>query len=165
MRDLQKSFEECLADIQVLNITVGTITKIEWGDLKDAWGECNGQWTGNGWVYWIAISKKYLNDNISEIYLRETVYHEILHTCHRCHSHSKTWVKNALLIDKAYGCGIATFKTEYYVLHPELPEFHQMICPYCGGKLRIKEQDIWKQIRDGRKANCVWCRHEMEIEF
>lgn len=163
--ELQRIFEECLADIQALNISVGTITKIEWADLKNAWGECNGRWTGNGWEYWIAISTEFLNEKISEIHLRETVYHEILHTCYRCSSHSKTWVKTALLIDKTYGCGVATYKTKYDILHPELPEFHQMICPYCGGKLRIKEKSIWEQIENGRKACCVWCRHEMEIEF
>lgn len=164
MRNLQKIFEKCLADIQALNITVGKITKIEWAVLKNALGECNGQWAGNGWIYWIAISNEFLDEKIDEINLRETVYHEILHTVYRCSGHSKTWVRNALLIDKTYGCGVATYKSKYDILNPNLPVLGEITCSYCGGKLSIREKSIWEQIQNQKKALCAWCRKEIEVE-
>lgn len=163
--DLQKIFNECLFEIKSLNIPVGNIRSIEWTDMDDAWGLCGREWINDHFCYIIKISTAFLTEKINIKELRTTICHEILHSCPRCWGHKKTWVKYALKVDKKYGYEVATYKTEYDVLNSELPTLHQMICPNCGGKLLIKKQYIWEQVKDGDIAHCGWCASKMNIVF
>lgn len=165
MRDLQKIFEECLAEVKALDIPVGKITKVEWSELEDAWGRCHRIRTNDSTEFTIQISSRYADENIHLSELYDTFFHEILHTCPRCWGHRKTWVKYALMIDKAYGHEVAFYKSEYDIKNHDLPILHQMVCPNCKGKFGIKDKEIWERIQHGGGAYCGWCGNEMEIEF
>lgn len=165
MRDLQKIFEECLAEVKALNIPAGDILKIDWIDMNDAWGKCHRTYVNKQLKYLIVINSEYASENISIIELRATICHEILHTCPGCVGHGKIWIKYALMIDKAYGYNVAAFKSRYDILNHDLPNLHQMVCPYCGGKRFFKKESVWDKISNGNTVHCGWCRHEMEVEF
>lgn len=165
MRDLQKIYEECIAEVKSLGIPVGKIESIQWADIKNGWGRCARCGIGDTLRYNIEISNIYLDEPISIKELRATICHEILHTSPRCWKHGKVWVKNALKIDAKYHYGIALFKSKYDIMNNELPVIHKMICPNCGGGWKIRNSSDWDQIQSGNRFSCAWCRHEMEIEF
>lgn len=166
MRDLQKIYEECIAEVKLLGIPVGKIESIQWADIEDAWGQCGICDIGDTVGYILYISNRYLDESITIKELRATICHEILHTCPRCWGHGKTWVKYALKVDAQYGYGISIYKSDYDILNSESPIIHKMICPKCGGGWEIKQMSDWEDIKNGScKAYCVWCRNEMKIEF
>lgn len=165
MRDLQKIFWECIEEVKSLNIPTGDIKDIEWMEIDNAWGKCHREWMDDHFEYSIGISDIFSSDNIHINELRSIICHEMIHTCPRCWQHNKTWVKYALKIDEKYGYGVATYKNEYNVFNSQLSTLHQMVCPNCGGKLMIKKESVWEKVKDGSKAYCGWCRHEMSIEF
>lgn len=165
MRNLQKIFEDCLAEVKALNIPVGDIFRIDWLDMNDAWGKCYSAYTDKKLKYLIVINSEFASENISIMELRTTLCHEILHTCPRCGGHGKTWVKYALMVDKAYRYNVAAFKSKYDILNHDLPNLHQMVCPNCGGKRLFKNESVWDKISNENVVYCGWCRYEMEIEF
>lgn len=165
MRDLQQIFDECLAEMKSLKIPVGDIKCIEWTTLMGAWGKCHRVWENDHFSYYLKVSDEFQSDYINIKELRATICHEILHTCNGCYKHGKRWVKYALKLDAEYHYGIALFKSRYDIVNSELPVIHKMVCPNCGGGWKIRNSSDWDQIQSGIRFSCVWCRHEMEVEF
>lgn len=104
VRDLKKEAEICLKELDKLNIPYGKIEGFTVNTrAKKRWGQCTK--TSEG-VFTIDISVRLLDENTPLISLKETLYHEILHTCNGCMNHAKQWKSYAKIVNDAYGCNI-----------------------------------------------------------
>lgn len=65
--------------------------------------------------------------------LRETLAHELLHTCHGCRNHGPRWKGYAGRMNQAYGYGIRRTGTwEEMGLPDQKPVKHLLVCRICG---------------------------------
>lgn len=103
MRDLQKYAKECMAELDKLNIEYGNIIRFEINTrAKKRWGQCKK--TPNGYI--ININVDLLDERNDVNGLKNTIIHEILHTCEGCMNHGKKWQMYASKVYKAYGYNV-----------------------------------------------------------
>lgn len=104
VRDLLKESENCLKELDKLNIPYGKIKNFTVNTrAKKRWGQCTKTEDG---VFIIEISIRLLDESTPLISLKETLYHEILHTCNGCMNHGSLWKMYAEIVNDAYGCSI-----------------------------------------------------------
>ena len=88
MKNFEGLINECLAEIDSAGIETGKITS--WminSRAKTRWGLCRMKRDGS---FEIEIASRLLEDDkISETACKETIIHEILHTCPNCWNHGK----------------------------------------------------------------------------
>lgn len=105
MKDFRKLQKICLEELEKAGIKSGNI--IEWQINKRAirrWGMCKKNPDN---TYIIQVSSRLLdNDNVSEKACKETIIHEILHTCEGCHGHTGVWLNYANIMNSMYGYNI-----------------------------------------------------------
>lgn len=169
MRNLQQLLKECMEEVKSLKIHIGDIKSIEWATLTDAWGKCRREWENDHFAYYLKVSREFQTECINIKELKATICHEILHTCNGCYRHGKRWVNYALKMDAKYHYGIALFKSRYDIVNSESPVIHKIVCPNCGGGWEIKDISDWNHVQNittgGKHLLCVWCNHQMKIEF
>ena len=106
MKDFEELQKECLAEVKAAGITPAD--KIKWvvnSRAKSRWGLCTRK--NNGEYYEIQISNRLLeDDNISVKSCKDTMIHEILHTCADCMKHTGKWKEYARNMNTKYGYNI-----------------------------------------------------------
>lgn len=108
MRDLQIVANECLKELQNIGIEFGNIVGFEINTrAKRRWGQCKAVPGG----FKISISYILLDQRNSIDGLKNTIIHEVLHTCKGCQNHGKTWKYYAEKVNKAYGYNIKRCST------------------------------------------------------
>lgn len=132
-RDLYIIAKECMDELEAIGIQYGKIMNFEINyRAKKRWGQCRYK---NGW-YTINISACLLENSVPIESLKDTIIHEILHTCEGCMNHGNNWKIQAEKVNRAYGynikrCtsaeekGIDVEQTEKYIKH-------KFICEDCG---------------------------------
>ena len=89
--------------IGVIALEFGKIVNFEINyRAKSRWGQCQRKGSG----YYINISDRLLQDDVPIKALKDTIIHEILHTCNGCMNHGTTWKNYADKVNKAYGYNI-----------------------------------------------------------
>lgn len=153
MKDLQKYFRECLDELDAIEIPYGNIVEVTVNyRAKTRWGQCKK--IGN--QYKININSDLLHDDASDKGLKETIIHEILHTCPKCMCHTGEWKRLAVLVNDCYGynvkrCNDASDKgmDEFYKNHKEIAmakqnkrmEYkYEFRCAGCGQVIRRKKE-------------------------
>lgn len=101
--------------------------------------------------YWIEVSQSILhNDSL----LRQTLIHELLHTCPGCRNHGERWKAYALVVKEKLGYEIErTVKTE----SPPGPLRHEEVkyileCQSCGAQ--IKRMRMSKAVKSPWRYRC-----------
>ena len=106
MKDLQKLFEECKKELDYIGIEYGYIESIIINNrAKKRWGQCKITYRSSCWqnrVFSINISERLLRDDITDNACKNTIMHEILHTCENCFNHGSEWKRMAELINDCY---------------------------------------------------------------
>ena len=102
MKDFERLKEECLREVADLGIPVGIIGSWTINTrAKSRWGQCKKEIDG---TYSIQIAESLLKDErISEKACKETIIHEILHTCKGCMKHQGKWKAYATMMNGRYG--------------------------------------------------------------
>lgn len=104
-----------------------------------------------GGQYWIEVSQAVLAD---ENLLRQTLVHELLHTCPKCRNHGPQWKAYAQIVNEKLGYQIErTVKTET----PSGPLRHEEIkyileCQSCGAQ--IKRMRMSKAVKSPWRYRC-----------
>lgn len=110
MKDFETLRQECLAEIAAIGIEIGYIK--EWTvntRAKSRWGQCKKEKDG---TFSIQISDRLLvDDRITEKACKETIIHEILHTCKGCMQHRGKWKAYAEQMNRMYGYNIKRVTT------------------------------------------------------
>ena len=113
MRDLQYYAMECINDMinigidvpEIQSFTVNTRAKKRFGQCKRIDGE-----------FYININVNLLNEECPLLSLKETLYHEIIHTLPKCFNHGQWFHYYAEMVNNAYGTHVDTtntFKEKY----------------------------------------------------
>lgn len=137
MKDFDKLIKTCLEEVKNAGITPGNITN--WSinyRSKKRWGQCTKKPNGK---CEIQIAARLLEDDrIPEKACKDTIIHEILHSCPECSGHKGKWLEYATIINGKYGYDIkrTTSGTEKgvedYESSKKLRIKFIFRCRYCG---------------------------------
>lgn len=132
MRSLSNYAKICMEELDSIGIEYGNIVEfIANGRMKRKWGQCKLVPGG----YSIYINASLLDEKNSEEGLKNTIIHEILHTCEGCMNHGQMWKQLAEKVNKAYGYNIKRCSSadEKGVQVETLPKAkYTVICDCCG---------------------------------
>ena len=105
MKDFKRLQEECMREVEAVGIKPGNIVKWSLNSrAKTRWGLCVKYKNGD---CEIQIAERLIEDDrISEKSCKDTMIHEILHSCAGCHRHTGKWKKYAELMNDTYGYNI-----------------------------------------------------------
>ncbi len=132
MRDLNIYARICMFELDCLKIKyaknltlkVNTRAKTRLGVCKKS-GDC----------YEIEIAAILLDERTPEEYLKNTIMHELLHTCYGCMNHTGRWKKLAERVNSAYGYNVKRAAAPDEELIPDgltdKPKY-KVVCPVCG---------------------------------
>ncbi|MCR5272626.1 MAG: SprT-like domain-containing protein [Lachnospiraceae bacterium] len=159
-KDLNALVLECLSELKDQDIAPGEVS--EWKVNKRAgtrWGRCirNADET-----FTIEIAQRLLTDErISDKACKETIIHELLHTCKGCMKHTGSWKMYATQMNVAYGYNIkrTTSGSEKGVEDHEvtpLPVKHIFVCKNCGAVIYRKRESRFT--RHYRRYACARCK-------
>lgn len=145
MKDYKKLREICLEEVKAAGIVPGNI--VEWKintRAKCRWGQCTiNKRTGE---CIIDISYQLLNDErVSEKSCKETIIHEILHTCKGVKGHTGLWKRYAEIMNSKYGYNIKRVSSHEEKgleehISKSLPYRYMFECKYCGQKINKKKK-------------------------
>lgn len=156
MRDLQNIAKECMNELDLIGIKYGNIKSFEINTrAKKRWGQCKAVCGG----YSINISIRLLNDNVPVESLKNTIIHELLHTCKGCMNHGEKWKLYANKVNRMYGYNIkrCTSSEEKGVEKVENKKEvkHKFICADCGQIIcRVRESNFTKHYELYKCGRC-----------
>ena len=172
MRDLKRYAMECMEELDSIGIPYGDVRGWEVNTrAKKRWGQCRRT---NGY-YYININAELLNENNSVDGLKNTIIHELLHTCQGCMGHNAQWNKWASKVYRELGYNIKRVSSaEEKGLSEERMEAraeqfksrikYKVTCIKCGSTgyyqrmtKFIKYPSNYKCGRCGGKFEVTWC--------
>ena len=104
MHDLDKLLEECKQELVAIGITPGNVLAIvPWYNVR-TWGLCTR--LPDKVHYRIKINALLLADDTPIEGAKNTVMHELLHTCPGGHGHKGKWAQYAARVNARYGYNI-----------------------------------------------------------
>lgn len=96
---LLRLFNECLAEADAIGINYGKIDRITVSYKDTHWfGICH-KFTD---FYTIEIAHFILGDNTTDEQVKNTIMHEILHTCPNCMRHNSNWKRKVNMVNDCY---------------------------------------------------------------
>ena len=159
MKNYRELQETCIRQVIEAGITPASdITWVINYRSKRRWGQCTKDKKGK---CTIEIAYQLLaDDRISEKACRETIVHEILHSCKECNGHRGKWKEYAARMNALYGYNIKRITSgeekgvENYKAKP-LPVKYTFVCRHCGRRVRRKK--ACKFTRYYRNYTCGYC--------
>jgi len=159
MKDFEALKEICIQEVTRLGIKLGNITSWEINKrAKSRWGLCKLNPDGS---YSIQIAYRLLaDDRISEKSCKETIIHELLHTCKGCMRHTGKWKYYAEVVNQVYGYNIkrVTEGSEKGVENYQGKEMaikYIFTCENCGATIyRKRDSNFTKNYRYYGCARC-----------
>lgn len=99
MKNLNNLFNQCIKEVKAIGIEPGNIVAVTVNTrAKTRWGQTKK----NGNSYTINISDRILQDEQDDLIAKDTIIHEILHTCTDCMNHGFNWKALANKVNRAY---------------------------------------------------------------
>lgn len=103
MRNLDEYAILCMEELGKIGIEYGNIVEVKVNTrAKKRWGQCRAIPGG----YSINISIVLLDERNDEQGLKETIIHELLHSCKGCMNHGENWKRLAAKVNRAYGYNV-----------------------------------------------------------
>ena len=144
MRDLQKYAKECIKDMETVGINVPKIEKFVVNTrAKKRFGQCC--YNKKTKKYIIEISNDLLDERCPVIALKDTIFHEIIHTLPNCMNHGSEFKRYAKILNNAYGTNItrcSSMDEKYGKEYAETlrkrnnksssKKLYEVYCEYCG---------------------------------
>lgn len=162
MRNLEKIAVECMEELDKLQIPYREVEKFVVNTrAKSRWGRCQ---TSNTGKFIISISDRLLMEDASMNGLKNTIIHELLHTCVGCMNHKAKWKFYAEKVNRAYGYDIkrtstADEKGVKEVIRKRKVN-HKYVCEKCGQTV-TRERDRGFE----NKYHCGICGGNFVKEF
>ena len=156
MKDLVRLLEECKEELDSIDIAYGKIVDIVPNSrAKSRWGQCCKRADG----FHININIVLLKDDVSDKTTKETIMHEVLHTCKGCMNHGHEWQRLADIVNDCYNYHVkrCTSENEKGVsLERKNREYKYVFeCEKCGQKInRAKMSDFVKNTNRYRCGKC-----------
>lgn len=109
MRELNEVVAQCKAELDAIGIRYGCVLQFTVNTrAKHRWGQCKKVPGG----YIINISRRLLGEDVPLDSLKNTVIHELLHTCKNGYGHKGAWKRLADRVNTAYGYNIKRCSSE-----------------------------------------------------
>lgn len=159
MKDLNKLYKECLEELDSIGIEYGKIDSITVNTrAKTRFGQCRIVKNAKEWEnrrYSINISAILLNDTVSDESVKNTIIHEILHTCRNSFTHKEQWKRNTYKVKKYLGYDIkrSSSDEEKGIGRLVQDEDYRYIyeCPSCGQVVkRMRASNFLDRYKCGR---------------
>lgn len=152
---------ECMRELDALNIPYGNVREVSINTrAKRRWGQCKKV----GSVYHINISDRLLENKDG---LKNTIIHELLHTCPNCMNHGQPWKSVADKVNKKYGYNIKRCSDADEKGVKPLDETYEykyvFKCKDCGQMVR--QMRASKFTRNPQSYKCGCCGGEFEKVF
>ena len=145
MKNFEMLQKVCIDEVLGAGIEPGNI--VSWvinRRAKKRWGMCTKNPDG---TCIIQIAARLIEDErISEQACKETMIHEILHTCKGCKGHTGLWLIYANIMNKKYGYHIKRTTSgeekgvENYTASKRLDYKYCFVCENCGQNIKRKKQ-------------------------
>ena len=143
---IKKLMQDCINDMVNIGIPV-QIKKIEGiflGSLKNALAVCRYDKVDNDCVNFnIIISDKivkHMNDEVVVANVKNSIYHELLHTCPDCQmGHNDIWLEYAVMCDNKLNTKTRTRLDEKVYLNRAKGEIFTYKCKHCGFEYKTVE--------------------------
>ena len=143
MKDLRKLYRECIAELDSIGMDYSSrIVEVKVnGRLKTTLGYCKrNNVTGN---YTIEVAPCMLADGVEVEAIKDTIIHEILHTCPGSFNHGYEWKHRASIVNRKLGYNIET----------------------CASTKELEAQGVKVQRRDWKYAlECVDCGKQFKYK-
>lgn len=97
MRNLNAFANQCMDELSSIGVPYRQAEFVINSRAATRWGSCSLKRDGS---FIIQISSVLLDENNSEYGLKQTIIHELIHTCPGCMNHGKTWKKYASMCNK-----------------------------------------------------------------
>lgn len=105
MRNLATIGIQCENDLVGIGIPIGRISEYTVNTrAKTRLGRCVSKRSGG---YRIEISEVLLRDDVPLDELKNTIYHELIHTCYGCMNHDEMWKRFAKKVSISFGINIS----------------------------------------------------------
>lgn len=169
MKDLQKYAKECINDMKALGIEVPKIQSFTVNTrAKSRFGQCQ-RLSG---LFYININSDLLTDECPVEALKETLYHEIIHTLPKCFNHGAEFKRYAKMVNNAYGVNVSRCSTneekygveyakkiEARAIANRIEKRYQLYCPNCCKIVADKRgQRAPKWYAHSERFSCGHCK-------
>lgn len=164
MRDLMKYARICLEEVEAVGIPHGDISEFVVNTrVKSRFGQCRKLPNGK---YSINISKALLDESVNDKWLKDTIIHEILHSCKDCMNHGKKWKYYASIMNRKYGYSISrcASSAEMGIAEKTSPTFYKyrLICTKCGHT--YLRQRMSAAVQNPSRFYCGYCNGKLKAE-
>lgn len=163
MRDLKTYAIECMKELNDIGIQYGNIVEFTVNTrAKKIWGQCKAIPGG----YSISINNVLLDERNDEKGLKETIHHELLHSCKDCMNHGDNWKRLAQKVNIAYGYNIKRTNSaadKGVLEETEPPIKHRVVCLDCGHV--YKRTRASKLITHTDHYRCGYCHGRLKLEY
>ena len=143
MKDLRKLYNTCVMELKRINMDISNnITEVKSnGRLRTVLGKCKyNRRTGN---YSIEINTCLLTDEAETQAAKETIIHELIHTCPGCMNHGYEWKRRGDRASRMLGYNVSRL-TSVDVLEAQGVEVKQetykyaLVCDNCNKEYKFK---------------------------
>ena len=160
-RDLERCALECMEELDRLGVKYSpNISFVINTRAKSRLGLCKK--IGNSYV--IEISQLLLDERVDEKNgLKNTIMHELLHTCRGCMNHTGRWAELAQNVNDAYGYHVKRVTNHNDCVIPDelqAPARYLIRCTECGAL--IPRQRMSALIKNPKKYLCAKCGGKLE---
>lgn len=128
---LFQAVKECEEELRAIGIPVGHVAEVRVNTrARKRWGQCRQEADG----FHISISDRLLGEETREG-LRDTILHELLHTCPLCGNHGAMWKHYAEYVNSRLHANVKRINSnEEKGLPPEEEArvLHRYHCAVCG---------------------------------
>lgn len=170
LRDLNRYVDICKKELDSIGIQYRTPDKWESsGRLKTTLGYTSLRYNNINdkrkgiisSVPKIVISKRVLNDEYPERFLKETIIHELIHTLDGCNNHGKRFQHFAGKVRNELGYNVGTYASQeerelYYRMFEKKKREYSIECPECGYRWSYKIK--CKTYKNAEHYFCPDCR-------
>ena len=158
MRDLNMYASICMKELDSIDIKYGSIKKFVVNTRATRrWGNCSGNKV-NGFT--IQISAVLLDECNDEIGLKNTIIHELLHSCDGCMNHGASWKRLAEKVNSKLGynikrCSSASEKGVVEDHRLDNRRQYVIVCEKCG--LTYTRQRACRLVENPELFRCGRC--------
>ena len=160
MRDINAVAKECMKMLDDIGIKYGNVVEFRVNTKAvRRWGQCKAVRGG----YSININATLLDEKNDINGLKNTILHELLHTCNGCMNHGSKWKALANKVNYAYGYKIKRLSdaNEKGVIEDTRPEYkYEIQCEDCGKS--YKRSKMSKIIQHPEQYRCGCCHGKLK---
>lgn len=167
MKDLNRLYHECEEELRRINMDFSDkIVRVSTnGRLRTTLGVCNRSRMLGMFTFTIDINPVLLVDNVDDMEAKDTIIHEILHTCPGCFDHGYEWKSRADRVNRMLGYHVSRTANradlEAANVKVKREEFkYALECVECGTQYKYKR---WgKALETPSRYRCGKCYADLK---